>query len=142
MPANVLIVDDSRTMRRMVKKTLAMAGLDFGEVFEAGNGIEALAQLHSHDIGVVLLDINMPLMNGMQFLQRIRDDVRLRNTPVVIASTEGSETRIRELMEMGAKGYVRKPFQPETLRNALVPIIGERENAMSDLDSTDADDAF
>lgn len=126
MPANVLIVDDSTTMRRMIKRTLDMSGLDVGEVFEASNGIEALARMDEHPMNVVLLDINMPVMSGVQLVERIRDDERLRHIPVIIASTEGSTTRIRELMEAGARGYVRKPFQPEQLRELLSPLLGAK----------------
>jgi len=108
----------------MIKRTLAISGLDVGEVYEAANGIEALAQMDQHPISVVLLDINMPVMNGIKLLQRMRDDHRLRGLPVIIASTEGSEPRIAELLRAGARGYVRKPFRPEQLREVLLPIIG------------------
>jgi two-component system chemotaxis response regulator CheY len=126
MATNILVVDDSGTMRGMIKRTLAISGLDVGEVFEAANGIEALAQMDRHAISVVLLDINMPVMNGLQLLERIHDDPRLRGIPVIIASTEGSETRIRALLQAGARGYVRKPFRPEQLRDILTPIVGAR----------------
>jgi two-component system chemotaxis response regulator CheY len=124
MPCNVLIVDDSATMRQMIKRALTIAGLDVGEVYEASNGIEAFAQLAQHEIGVVLLDINMPVMNGVQFLGRLRDDQRLRDVSVVITSTEGSETRVAQLRERGIRGYLRKPFYPEQLRDALAPMVG------------------
>jgi len=124
MAANILVVDDSGTMRGMIKRTLAMSGLNVGKVFEAANGIEALAQMYEHPISVMLLDINMPVMNGIKLLRRMHDDERLRDTPVIIASTEGSETRIQELLAAGARGYVRKPFRPEQLRDVLAPLIG------------------
>jgi len=124
MAANILVVDDSGTMRGMIKRTIAMSGLDIGEVYEAANGIEALSQMYEHQISVILLDINMPVMNGVKLLTRMRDDKRLRDIPVIIASTEGSETRIGELMRAGARGYVRKPFRPEQLRDVLTPLIG------------------
>ena len=104
MAVNVLIVDDSLTMRGVIKRTLAISGLDVGEVFEAANGIEALAQMDEHPIHAVLLDINMPIMSGVKLVERVRDDKRLRHIPVIIASTEGSETRIQQLMEAGARG--------------------------------------
>jgi two-component system chemotaxis response regulator CheY len=126
MSANVLVVDDSGTMRGMIKHTLAMSGLDIGEIYEAGNGIEALAQMHQHAVGVVLLDINMPVMNGVRLVVRMRDDARLRDIPVIIASTEGSETRISQLLEAGARGFVRKPFRPEQLRDVLAPFVAAR----------------
>lgn len=141
MAANVLIVDDSKIMRQMIKRTLFMAGLDILEVYEAANGIEAFAQLAQHEVGVVILDINMPVMNGIKFLNRMHDDPRLRDVPVVIASTEGSETRIEQLLENGAQGYLRKPFHPEQLRDALSPMLGLREEDASILESQD-DTAF
>jgi two-component system, chemotaxis family, chemotaxis protein CheY len=112
----------------MIKRTLLMAGLDILEMYEAANGIEAFAQLAQHDVHVVILDINMPVMNGIQFLTRMHDDPRLCDVPVVIASTEGSETRIEQLLEKGAKCYLRKPFHPEQLRDALAPMLGLRED--------------
>ena len=124
MSANVLVVDDSGVMRSMIKRTLVLSGLDIEAVYEAANGIEALAQMNAHPIGVVLLDINMPVMNGMTLLRRMRDDARLRDIPVVLASAEGSETRIAELMSAGARGCVRKPFFPEQVRDVLLPILG------------------
>lgn len=124
MAANILVVDDSGTMRNMIKRTLAISGLVIGEIYEASNGIEALAQMASHPVDVVLLDINMPVMNGIQLVSRIRDDERLRQIPVIIASTEGSETRIAELMQAGARGFIRKPFRPEQIRDVLTPIVG------------------
>jgi two-component system chemotaxis response regulator CheY len=124
MAANILVVDDSGTMRGMIKRTLGMCGLDIGEIYEAGNGIEALARMHEHSISVILLDINMPVMNGVKLLKRIHDDERLRDIPVIVASTEGSEMRIQELMEAGARGYVRKPFRPEQVRDLILPLIG------------------
>lgn len=124
MSANILVVDDSGTMRTMIRRTIEMCGLDIAEIYEASNGIEALARLHQHAVDVILLDINMPVMDGQKLLQRIRDDPRLRNTPIIIASTEGSETRINDLLASGARGFLRKPFRPESLRDALVPLLG------------------
>lgn len=129
MGRSILVVDDSGIMRSMIRRTIAMAGLQVDEIYEAGNGIEAFAQLAGHDIDVVLLDINMPVMNGVQFLSRMHDDPRLCDIPVVVASTEGSETRIAELRAMGAKGYVRKPFHPEQIRDVLTPFISVGDSA-------------
>ncbi|NLG44613.1 MAG: response regulator, partial [Phycisphaerae bacterium] len=98
MAANVLIVDDSVTMRRMIKRTIEISGLDVAEVYEASNGIEALACMDQYSIGVVLLDINMPVMTGVQLIERLRDDERLREIPIIVASTEGSEARITHLL--------------------------------------------
>jgi two-component system chemotaxis response regulator CheY len=141
MAGTVLIVDDSATMRRMIKRTLAMSGLAVSETREASNGIEALAQMAAGEVAAVILDINMPVMNGVKLISRMRDDKRLAHIPVVIASTEGSQTRIQELAAAGALGFVRKPFQPEALRAVLEPILGlGPENALAVED--DSDDSF
>jgi two-component system chemotaxis response regulator CheY len=129
MSANVLVVDDSATMRRMIARTLSMSGLAVGQVYEAANGIQALAAIAQYDVAVVILDINMPVMNGIQLITRMRDDEQMRHVPVVIASTEGSQERIQQLVEAGAVGFVRKPFQPEQLRDVLEPILGVSDGA-------------
>lgn len=132
MAQDVLIVDDSATMRKMVRRTMDMADLDVGEVYEAANGIEALAQLADHQVAVILLDINMPMMNGLQLLARMKENVRLKDIPIVVASTEGSRERIEQIERFGAFGYVRKPFQPEQLRDVLEPLLGVKGNAGHD----------
>ena len=129
MAHDVLIVDDSATIRAVVKRTIRMIGLDVGNIYEASNGIEALAQLADHRVAVVLVDINMPTMNGVQLLTRMKQTEGLKNIPVVIASTEGSQQRIDQLSALGVNGYVRKPFQPEQLRDVLLPILGVMEHA-------------
>ncbi len=140
MSGNILIVDDSVTVRQMVKRTLALAGLDVAEIYEAGNGIEALAQLADHHVDVMMVDINMPTMNGIKLLERIKQSERLKDIPIVIASTEGSETRIEQLRRDGAFGYVRKPFKPEQVRDVLTPLLGVKENATAQ--DCDAGDDF
>ncbi len=138
MSNDILIVDDSATIRSMVKRTVRMIGLDVRELYEAANGIEALAQLSEHDMAVMLVDINMPRMNGIQLLTRMKQNEKLKDIPIVIASTEGSQQRIEQLRELGVAGYVRKPFQPEQLREVLKPILGVTKNAGSE--NNDIDD--
>ncbi|HOW73677.1 MAG TPA: response regulator [Phycisphaerae bacterium] len=138
MSHDVLIVDDSVTIRQMVKKTLDIAGLNVGEVYEASNGIEALAQLNDHPVAVMLVDINMPTMNGIQLLTRMRGNRRLKDIPIVIVSTEGSRQRIAELESIGAFGYVRKPFHPEQLRDVLKPLLGVKDHATNENDAEGA----
>ena len=143
MSGNVLIVDDSATVRQMVKRALDMAGLDIGETYEAADGIEALAQLADHHVDVMIVDINMPRMNGIQLLERLKGLGDLKHIPVVIASTEGSRTRIEQLKRDGAFGYVREPFKPEQLRDVLTPLLGVKdENAARTEISDTADDIF
>jgi two-component system chemotaxis response regulator CheY len=139
MAGNVLIVDDSATMRRMIRRTLGMSGLDVAEIYEASNGIQALAQMADHEIAAMILDINMPVMNGVKLITRMREDKRVAQVPVVIASTEGSQTRIQELAEAGALGFVRKPFQPEELRSVLEPILGLGSETAVGVETEDED---
>ena len=139
MPQDVLIVDDSTVIRQMVKRTMDLAGLDVGEIFEASNGIEALAQLNDHEIAVMLVDINMPTMNGVQLLTRMKENDRLHDIPIVVVSTEGSKERIEQLETIGAFGYIRKPFQPEQLRDVLKPLIGVKDDAATENSDADND---
>jgi two-component system, chemotaxis family, chemotaxis protein CheY len=132
MSQDVLIVDDSTVIRQMVRRTMELAGLDVGQVYEASNGIEALAQLGDHEVAVMLVDINMPTMNGVQLLKRMKDNDRLKNIPIVIVSTEGSKERIEQLEAIGAFGYIRKPFQPEQLRDVLRPLIGVKDHVAAE----------
>ncbi len=129
MSQDVLIVDDSATMRRMVERAIEMAALDVGNVYEAATGIEALAQLAEHEVAAIVLDINMPTMNGIQLLTRMKQNERLKDIPIVVASTEGSDERIGQMTKLGAFGYVRKPFRPEQLRDVLKPLLGARDDA-------------
>ena len=137
MGNNILIVDDSATIRSMVKRTVSMIGLDVGNIYEASNGIEALAQLADHEVAVMLVDINMPNMNGIQLIMRMKQNARLKNIPIVIASTEGSQKRVDQLNEFGVVGYIRKPFQPEQLRDVLIPLLGVTQDAGSENNNTD-----
>lgn len=123
MSLNVLIVDDSATMRGMVARTLEMCGLPVGEVLQAANGREALDTLADHWVDLVLTDINMPVMDGVSFLKELRASGLLETLPVVVISTEGSETRIAELKELGVNAYLRKPFAPEALRTVLEGLL-------------------
>lgn len=141
MSNNVLIVDDSATIRQMIKRTMGIAGLDVGEIYEASNGIEALAALHDHSVTVMVVDINMPTMNGIQLLTRMKENEQLKNIPIVIASTEGSQQRINQMSDFGAFGYVRKPFQPEQLRDVLKPLLGVTDDSGTE-DSDVGDDLF
>ena len=123
MTMNVLIVDDSGVMRAMILKTLRMTGLPLGEVHQAGNGEEGLAVLDAHWIDLVIADINMPVMNGEEMIDRMQANPATRDTPTVVVSTEGSETRIERLTHKGVR-FVHKPFTPETIRDTIVEITG------------------
>lgn len=125
MALRVLVVDDSSTMRRIISRTLAMSGLPLDTIHEAENGQVALDVLASTEVDLALLDINMPVMNGIEALEKIREGSRTADLPVVVVSTEGSEPRVDRVKDLSA-GFVRKPFTPESLIQAIVVAIGGR----------------
>lgn len=124
MAYNILIVDDSRTTRRVIAKTLELAGVPVGDLYQAANGREALEVLHEHWVDVVFSDLNMPEMNGLEMIERMAADEALAAVPVVVISTEGSSERIEELKRQGIRAYIRKPFQPEQIRDVLRDVLG------------------
>jgi two-component system chemotaxis response regulator CheY len=109
-------------IRQVVKKVVRQAGLDVVEFLEAANGQEALDILMKTPVDLVLSDINMPGMDGIEMLMRLRQIERLQELPVIMVTTEGSEERINEAMDLGASGYVLKPFTPERLVEQLGPL--------------------
>jgi two-component system chemotaxis response regulator CheY len=123
MALTVLVVDDSAVMRAMVIKTLRLSGLPLNTVHEAGNGEEALQILDEQWVDLALVDINMPVMNGEEFLRRVRQNPDTTDLPIVVVSTEGSETRIHAIRERGAE-FVHKPFSPAELRETILHITG------------------
>jgi two-component system chemotaxis response regulator CheY len=128
MAFNVLIVDDSSSMRMMLKKTLEVSGFDIGEFFEAGNGTEALEVLENAWADVILTDVHMPGMDGFDFLKRLKEKDVVSTTPVVVVTTEGREERVDELIQLGAAACIRKPFRPEEIKETLVEALGITEN--------------
>lgn len=125
----VLIVDDSSVTRKMVRRAVGLCGLEIGSVLEAANGEEALAQLREHRVDLVLADINMPVMNGMEMVERMSQDPVLAKIPVVIVATPMSEQRVERLLDIGARAYLAKPFRPEALRDLVLEILGDRGTA-------------
>ena len=124
MAFNVLIVDDSSTMRGVIRKTIEISGFDLGEIFEAGNGLEALALLEKEWADVILSDIRMPEMDGFAFLKALHDQDMVSTTPVVMVTTEGREERIDEFMGLGARAWIKKPFKPEQIKKTLMDVLG------------------
>lgn len=123
MAYNVLIVDDSQTMRTVIKKTVAISGFEIGACWEAGDGREALDVLNDHWVDIILTDLNMPRMNGLELVKALKGDEATRHIPIVLITTEGSETRIEEAYALGISGYIQKPFYPEAIRDALNKIM-------------------
>lgn len=142
MAFNVLIVDDSSSMRAVVKKVIKVSGFNVGRYWEAGDGKEALEVLSNEWVDLVLTDINMPNMNGLALITEMKKDELLRSIPVVMVTTEGSEKKMQESMRLGASGYIRKPFLPEDIKRTLCNIMGETEDGRRDDDEEYAGSDF
>src|SRR5579864_2718401 len=124
MAFTVLIVDDSPAMRSFVKRVLQLSGFEMSTCYEAGNGREALDLLDNEWVDVILTDINMPVMNGEEFVQTLAAHESFQSIPVLVVSTDRTEDRVRQMIALGAQGYVKKPFQPEELRGELEKVLG------------------
>ena len=129
MGFKILLVDDSRTTRKVIAKTLRMANVPIDELYEANNGKEALELLGDQWIDLVLADINMPVMNGIEMIEKMSEEGMLKNIPVIMVSTVGSETRIEELKTKGVRAYIRKPFLPEVIGKVVEDILGSEKMA-------------
>lgn len=127
MPYNVLIVDDSRSMRNVIKKVISHSGFQMGECWEAGNGQEALDLLENNWIDLILSDIHMPVMDGFGLLRALQGKESWRELPVVLITTESNQERLQEALDLGAKGYIRKPFRPEDICVLLRRVMGETD---------------
>lgn len=123
MGKSVLIVDDSNTMRKIVSRALRQAGIHFNTILEAANGQEALNVLADNKVDVVLCDINMPKMTGLEFLKAKFDDPAIKDIPVVMISTETGADILNEAKSLGAKGAVKKPFTPVLIKQTLDPLL-------------------
>src|SRR5580658_5229774 len=118
-----LIVDDSSVMRKIVERALRQAGLDPLVVHEAGSGTEGLDLLRTKQVDLILSDINMPLMDGLEFLRQIRSQNLAPGVPVVMITTESSEEHVKQAILSGAQGYIRKPFTAEQVKERVLPLL-------------------
>jgi two-component system chemotaxis response regulator CheY len=119
--ANILIVDDSSTMRKIISRSLRQAGLPVDEIFEAGDGIEGLNVVGGKSVDLILSDINMPNMDGLEFIKQLRAGGS--SIPVVMITTEGGEDIIKEAINCGASDSIKKPFTPDQLSQKLGGLI-------------------
>lgn len=129
MAFNILLVDDSVTVRAVISKALHLAGVDINLLYQAGNGQEALEILEAEWVDLVLCDISMPIMDGETLVARMVDNGMIKTVPVVIVSSAGSEPRIQRLKEMGVRDYIQKPFTPERIREVVDNVTGVAHHA-------------
>jgi len=127
----VLIVDDSSVMRKIVERSLRQAGLEPMEVLEASNGMDALELLKAHTVQLILSDINMPSMDGLEFLRQMRAQNLAANVPVVMITTESSEEHVKQAILGGAQGYIRKPFTAEQVKERVLPLLAAAQGESS-----------
>jgi two-component system, chemotaxis family, chemotaxis protein CheY len=121
---SVLIVDDCPAMQVVIRRILGISGFEMSECYLAGDGDQALAVLARHRVDLIISDVNMPRLDGEGLLRHLAGDEKLRHVPVVMVTSDATKSRARRLLSMGAKGYIVKPFQPETLRAELERVVG------------------
>ncbi len=122
MGYNILIVDDSATMRKIIMRGIRQAGFDIAEVKEAGDGSQGLEVLEQGSVDIILSDVNMPNMNGLEFVGKVREKYGDK-PPIIMITTEGSEEVVAEAMSKGANGYIKKPFTPEKVQEIIGPYL-------------------
>jgi two-component system chemotaxis response regulator CheY len=125
MALNILLVDDSNVVKAVLFRILMQSSLPIKQLYDASNGAEALEVLDSHRMDLVVADINMPVMDGVEMIEWMRADTRFRDIPVVVISTEGSSDRIDKLRNLGIKAYIRKPFSSDEIQTTFSKILGE-----------------
>jgi len=123
MSLDVLIVDDSAAIRKILHRVLVQADVPLGKVYEANDGLEALEKLKIEKVGLILSDINMPNMDGIELLGKLKADETFKTVPIVMVTTEGSQAKVLQALQLGAAGYVRKPFTAEQIKEKLAGII-------------------
>lgn len=120
---SVLIVDDSSVMRKIVERSLRQAGLELERVIEAENGADALELVNANMLDLIFSDINMPKMDGIEFLRNLQSVERAKSIPILMITTEGGEQKVTEAIALGAKGYIRKPFSPDQVRQQVSEVL-------------------
>ncbi len=123
MALDVLIVDDSAAIRKILHRVLLQTNLALGRVHEANDGNEALERMRTESVGLVLSDINMPNMDGLEFLKAVKANPAWQNVPVMMVTTEGSQDKVLLALKLGAAGYVKKPFTPDQIKEKLTGLV-------------------
>lgn len=120
---SVLIVDDSSVMRKIIERSLRQAGLELEKVIEADNGADALTMVAANPIDLIFSDVNMPKMDGLEFLRQVQGIEKAKGIPILMITTEGSEQKVVEAITLGAKGYIRKPFSADQVREQVTQLL-------------------
>jgi two-component system chemotaxis response regulator CheY len=123
MAVDVLIVDDSVAKRKVLQRALRQAEVPLGEVHEAADGLEALEKLKTVKVALILAEINMPNMDGLELLSRLKAHPEWKDLPVIMVTTEGGQSKVMKAAQLGAAGYVRKPFSTEQIKLTLSGLV-------------------
>ena len=123
MSLRVLVVDDSPAMRALIKKILSSSGLPIELIVDASDGVEGLSRLRENPVNLILSDINMPNMDGEEFIRQVRSDKNYREVPVLMITTDNSTARVLRLRQLGAQGYICKPFTPEMIKEKVLSVM-------------------
>jgi two-component system chemotaxis response regulator CheY len=123
MSLRVLVVDDSPAMRGLLKKILTTSGLPIETILDASDGVEGLIRLRDNPINLILSDVNMPNMDGEEFVRQVKADKALRDIPVLMITTDNSTARVLRLRQLGAQGYICKPFTPEMVKEKVLGLM-------------------
>jgi two-component system chemotaxis response regulator CheY len=122
----LLVVDDSSTMRRIIKNTLARLG--YKDILEGGDGLEGWAAMDANpDIDMLITDWNMPEMNGLELVKKVRADARFKDLPIIMVTTEGGKAEVITALKAGVNNYIVKPFTPQVLKEKLGAVMGVAE---------------
>src|SRR5260221_3651277 len=119
MAVDIMIVDDSAAIRKILQRMLVQAGFAIGKVVEACDGLEALERMQTESVNLILSDVNMPNMDGIELLSALKSKPAFKNVPFVLITTEGGEAKVMEAVQLGAAGYVRKPFTADQIKERL-----------------------
>lgn len=119
MALDVLIIDDSAAIRKILQRVLLQANIGVGKIHEANDGQEGLSRMASESVGLILSDINMPNMDGLEFLKAVKANPDWKSVPVLMVTTEGGQDKVIQALQLGASGYVKKPFTPEQIKEKL-----------------------
>ncbi len=122
----IITIDDSSTMRRIIKNTLKRIGYG-DEILEAGDGKEALEVLENNDVDVIITDWNMPVMDGLAFVKKIRSDSKYDDTPIIMVTTEAAKEDIITALKAGVNNYIVKPFTPDVLKEKIETVLGKKD---------------
>lgn len=139
MNYDVLVVDDSKAALFMFKKIVALSGAPVNNIWTAENGKEALRVLEEHKTHLIMTDINMPEMNGFQLIEQVKKDPRFRDIPIIVITTEGRDKYIEKATQLGAVDYIKKPFQPEQVKQLILETLGVEENESNINDAEECD---